>query len=779
MKTRSFILALMSLSLALIPVAGLGAEEEPAPGVARISLIHGDVSTMRGDTGDWGATTLNAPLVRGDKISTGPRSRSEIELDSANILRLDQRTEVKLADLTRTRVQVQVSQGTINFTVFRGTEADVEIDTPNVSVHPLGEGVYRVQVNSPSETEVIVREGEAEVSTPQGSVAVEKKHLITIQGTDTPEYQVAKAPVRDEWDNWNRDRDSLIENAESWGYTNRYYTGTHDLDRYGHWESVPGYGDVWRPDEGPDWAPYRDGRWVWEPYYGWTWTSYEPWGWAPYHYGRWFLWDDYWAWWPGPIFPTFRPFWSPAFVTFFGFGRHFGFGFGFGFGSIGWLPVGPCDFFFPWWGFGNAFNVVNVTNVTNITNITNIKNVTNATNVIPPLATGKQPVISNVNSVLNNPRLRGGVTTVPAANFGKAAVPQHSTPVTSAMLRQGQMVAGTVPVVPTRQSLRPVDRAVNPAAVPAGANRPGHFFTKGQPPAGPRPFTEQAAQIQQMVQQHRPPAAANVGGQAARPSANPERAASSLFSRPNTSAGGRAQTGSAPAQTATSSSGWRRFGGGNPQASAPTMRIEGASNAPAARPQETVRSQARPAPQAPSDRSGWQKFSAAPRAEGSARSSPATREASAPQAFAGRPAPAAPGEQTGGWHPFTSREPTSPRAGPAQRGSSFSAPRSEAAQPGGWSHFTPRSDGGTVRHTYDRPPLDVRRPIVVEPSRGNDGGGWRGRSAPEPRPYGGGGGNRGWSAPSGGGRSAPAPRNFGGGSGSGGGSHGGGGGGGG
>src|SRR2546421_6392146 len=40
-------------------------------GVARISLIHGDVSTQRGDSGDWGNAILNSPLVSGDRVSTG------------------------------------------------------------------------------------------------------------------------------------------------------------------------------------------------------------------------------------------------------------------------------------------------------------------------------------------------------------------------------------------------------------------------------------------------------------------------------------------------------------------------------------------------------------------------------------------------------------------------------------------------------------------------------------------------------------------------------------
>src|SRR5437867_10753285 len=54
-----------------------GRSEGPQPDVARISMIHGDVSTQRGDTGDWAVTSINAPLVRGDQVATGEKSRTE------------------------------------------------------------------------------------------------------------------------------------------------------------------------------------------------------------------------------------------------------------------------------------------------------------------------------------------------------------------------------------------------------------------------------------------------------------------------------------------------------------------------------------------------------------------------------------------------------------------------------------------------------------------------------------------------------------------------------
>src|SRR6476469_4413050 len=154
--------------------------------VARISLLHGEISMQRGDTGDWSTATLNTPLIRGDQVATGEKSREEIQLDYADILRLSARSQAKIADLTRTRIQLQIAQGYASYSMFKGGEADVEIDTPNVSVRPLKNGRYRVQVNSDSETEVIVRDGEAEVTTPQGSTTVKQGQQITIRGTSNP-----------------------------------------------------------------------------------------------------------------------------------------------------------------------------------------------------------------------------------------------------------------------------------------------------------------------------------------------------------------------------------------------------------------------------------------------------------------------------------------------------------------------------------------------------------------------------------------------------------------
>jgi Family of unknown function (DUF6600)/FecR protein len=465
--------------------------EGPAPVVARISLIHGDVSTARGDTSEWSSTTVNAPLVQGDQVATGERARAEIQLDFANLLRLAARSQAKIADLTRTRIQVQVAQGYASYTVAKGNEADVEIDSPNVAVRPLRPGRYRLQVVSDAETNVIVRDGEAEITTPQGSTRVRSGEMIVVRGTDQPEYKVSSAPGNDDWDRWNNDRDNVIRDAESWGHTNRYYTGANDLDAYGHWVYVPGYGNVWQPYQEATWAPYQTGRWVWEPYYGWTWVSYEPWGWAPYHYGRWFYYGSSWCWWPGPVYVHYRPLWSPAFVFFVGFGHHSGFGFG----SIGWFPVGPHDPYYPWYGRG--FNRVNVVNITNI-NVINVHGRGRGDFIAPLAVRGRQPYYSNANLALTNPHVRGSITSVSSENFGRSGHEGWRHGVEEHELRESKVMTANLPVVPSRESLH---AGRGEGAAPAGIQTRNNdrFFTKHQPPAAPESFHTQVQRVQRVV----------------------------------------------------------------------------------------------------------------------------------------------------------------------------------------------------------------------------------------------------------------------------------------
>ena len=451
--------------------AGQPDQSGPAPGVARLSVVQGNVSTQRGDNGEWVAATVNTPVAVGDRVSTGPDGSAEIQLDSANVLRLSHNATAKIANISRENIQVQVGQGLVTYAVVRPGEANAEIDTPNSAVHPDGTGEYRIQVNSDSETSAIVREGSADITEPQGSTHVNAGQLITIQGTDNPQYKTESAPGEDAWDSWNMDRDHQITSAKSWKDTDQYYTGSEDLDQYGTWSEVPDYGPVWIPQQNPNWAPYSDGRWVWEPYYGWTWVSYEPWGWAPYHYGRWFVYGGNWAWWPGPVvgYPGYYPIWSPAYVSFFGwggggFGFGIGFGFGWGFGHVGWLPCGPGDWYHPWWGRGGGrFQTVGVRG-------------DGFHDGFRPIGPGGRG-FSNVNEAFHNDRVRSGMVSMNSNEFGRGAVHGVGTRMSEASFRQASMVSGRMPISPSHESYSASGRAANPASFRNAPSSSQHFFS--------------------------------------------------------------------------------------------------------------------------------------------------------------------------------------------------------------------------------------------------------------------------------------------------------------
>ena len=716
-------------------------------GVARISLIHGDVSTQRGDSGDWQAAALNAPVVAGDHVSTGDNSRVELQLDNANVLRLDEHAQANIVALDRNTIQVQLGQGRANYAVLRNSDANAEIDTPNISIHPdRQDGNYAIYVAGDGHTEVVVRRGSVDISTPQGSTRVDSGQMITVEGTgDQTQYKMAGAPGRDDFDKWASDRNQTIQNAQSWHHTNGYYTGSEDLDAYGHWKDVPDYGAVWVPTTGPGWAPYRSGQWVWEPGWGWTWVSYEPWGWAPYHYGRWMYVDDGWGWWPGPVYanPYYYPVWAPAYVSFFGFGGGWGagvgFGFGGGWGSIGWLPVGPCDHFYPWWGgYRNQFNTVNITNV----------NIYNNRGGWGALHGGN--MYSNIRHAVNDPGFRRAISTVPSNQFGHGRMTVQ--PVSGEMFRNGHLVNGNLPVVPTRQSLSASGR---PAARSTMSNRMQNdrFFSNSRTPAATRAsFAQEQARVQNNIRQNSrfTPINGNQGGNQrtmANEGNNRIGARQGMNTAPRQGMNGApnsemqrpvmSRQGSVGPSNNASNNGWRRFGGSAGQNVAQNNSQSRTFGSRA--PETGVRGGSSPWNSAP--RPG-NTASRAPNYGGNDRVATPSRGAS----------------NNSGWRQFTS-QPSRPSAGETMN---------RGAQNESWRNASPRNSAPETRNygrstqNYSRPPLNMRQPIVTprdygRPSSGGApyGGNRGGYSAPSPRSY----SPPSYSAPSPsrGGYSAPSP----------------------
>jgi Family of unknown function (DUF6600)/FecR protein len=714
-KMRLLVLA----GTAVLAVGGLRSAhaqdaDDAARGVARISLMEGEVSVQRGDAGEWVAGVINAPLMTGDRISTAPNSRAEVQFDAANLLRIGGNAQVNLATLESGRYQIELARGTMTYVVLRPSSANVEVDTPSVSVRPSKQGVYRITVNDAGESQIVVRAGDVEVFSPRGSQWVNAGQMMMARGSASdPEFEIVNAIPLDDWDRWNEQRDQILSQTASYQYVPQGVYGVEDLDTYGSWDYVSPYGYVWAPRVAAGWAPYRLGRWAWEDWYGWTWISYDPWGWAPYHYGRWF-WDTGigWCWYPGVI--GVQHYWSPALVAFFGFGH--GGGLGFGFGNVGWVPLAPYEMFHPWWGrgfYGRGFNErLNIANV-------------------------------NISGVYHNARFSRGISAISATDFRSGHFGGIGG-VSADQVRTAGLVRGRMPIAPAASHLQFTNHAA--AYVPRSTGNT-HFFTHQQfNPAQRVPFAQQQRAF---AQSNRGGGAFGHSGMNA--AVTPSRG---VGGSPAAGRGGFAaqqpagRSGMAARDPQLGRGGWSHFGEPSRQGGSPAAGEggayggrQGAGSNPAL---QNTRPPSAGRGAAPANRGGWGGFgeprsvprgnAGAPRSYyqgGSGASAPRYSAPAAPSVVRERPSYSAPSRGSGGY--------SAPHYSAPSRGfGGYSAPHYSAPSRGSGGYSAPhysapsRGSGGYSAPHYSAPSRGsggYSAPHYSAPSRGSGGA----------RPSGGGG----------------------------------------
>ena len=736
-KVRLLTLAFLGCCALGVPLYAQTVDDDDAPedvpgrGVARISLINGEVSVKRGDTGDMTAAALNAPLMVQDQVFTGPNSRAELQFDHSNMIRVAANTEVRLAEIdpSQNRYIVQLARGMVTFRVLREQGAYVEVSTPSISIRPVQRGAYRIEVREDGTTEVAIRSGEAEVYTARGNERVRTGRTLIARGdAANPEFRDSEPVPMDGWDSWNDSRDRDLLQSTSYQYVSPDVYGAEDLDNHGRWVNVPEYGNVWSPYVTAGWAPYQLGRWSWLDWYGWTWISYDPWGWAPYHYGRWFNQPGYgWCWWPGGA--RSRHFWRPALVGFFGWGGSGGFGAGVGFGRIGWTPLAPHERFRPWYGSRYYSGFRNNTQFNNSVRIVNNVSITN---------------------VYRNAGVRGGVSGMDGSDFVNGRG-NRIRAFGDSDLRGASSIQGRLPMVPDRQSLRMADRDVSQRG--AASNDNTRFFSRRQPQQVDRAsFDDQRRGMEQATRRAFSNDGGGGGGWRSLGSSNGGGSNTTRESAPSVS--GRS------ADSGGGAGGWRRFGSSD-SSSSPSSR--GADNGGGWRSMND--SQTRGGGGS-SDRGGWRSFGD----PGSGRSNAAPAEAPrGGNSAGGRNADSGRGwrqqqqyDNSGGGNGGYSRSRSSdPGAGvqvspPMVRNRGGDSSGNSGYRSGGSERSYGRSDSGSGRSA-----------APAAPSWNGGGGGGRGMDR-------GGGGSRS-SAPSGGGggggRSAGGGGGGGGRSGGGGGRH--------
>ena len=336
------------------------------PNAARIQRVEGDVALNNGlDSGDnnqanqWYTAAENQPFSVGDRIYTRDKSRASLAFTGRNFARLSPNTSLDVLSLDEQRTQLALRDGAAVFDVgYLAPDELFEVATPYGAVDLQQPGLYNVGINN-GQVLVSVLSGLAQVVGLGGSGQINKGELLTLAGQTAADVVLSRLDGRDAgylvddyysyqypryYDGRYHDYNVYLNDPNyydpyrrnvSYQYVNSYIPGLSDLDYYGDWQNVNGYGNCWAPRVDAGWAPYESGYWVTDYPYGPTWVSNEPWGYAPYHYGRWAFANNRWYWVPDSLNTT--PVYSPALVAFVPFANN----------DIGWVPLGPGDVYVP------------------------------------------------------------------------------------------------------------------------------------------------------------------------------------------------------------------------------------------------------------------------------------------------------------------------------------------------------------------------------------------------------------------------------------------------
>jgi hypothetical protein len=331
---KKILLAIMGISLLIGVLCAADTENSASEAkyydnakVIRIKNVEGEGFVERSyDEGNEEATP-NLPLFEKDTVGT-TAGRLGIYLGRLNYLRLDSDTLVQLLSipqLRKTDLIARVEKGAIYLDIESlDNEKSIEIQTPDCGIFILDKGVYRINVDENSLTEVYVMEGIAEVAGQEDSRNVRENQKIVMsrgQLEERPYYFYASE--KDDFDRWNETQNreqSYARTGTSRYLQSGYEDYEYEMSRAGRWSYMSEFNSyVWTPYySNANWMPYANGRWVWNPHYGYVWTSYDNCGWLTHHYGRWH-WDyaSGWYW-----IPAYR--WSPAWVSWFGDSNYYG-----------------------------------------------------------------------------------------------------------------------------------------------------------------------------------------------------------------------------------------------------------------------------------------------------------------------------------------------------------------------------------------------------------------------------------------------------------------------
>ena len=291
----------VAVAVAVCALLALPAWGDSQARIVRLSDVQGSVQIDKNTGMGFENAFLNLPITQGTQIRTGDTGRAEIEFEDGSAMRLTPRTTLLFstlgsADSGRHLSVVDVVEGMTYVNWLGKDQITVNFCREKVELERAAH--FRVETST-NTAKFAVFKGDVEVEGPSGKVTVSKKKMATFDASGDQSYTLAKL-VESPLDSWDKES---IEYHQQYAKNNSspYGYGASDLNYYGSYSSVPGYGMMWQPYfTGVGWDPFMDGAWSWYPGFGYMFVSAYPWGWTPYRYGNWMFVPGFgWMWQPG------------------------------------------------------------------------------------------------------------------------------------------------------------------------------------------------------------------------------------------------------------------------------------------------------------------------------------------------------------------------------------------------------------------------------------------------------------------------------------------------
>ncbi len=292
------------LAVAAGAILALPAFADSQARIVRLSDVRGSVQINKNTGLGFESAFLNLPITQGTQLKTLNSGRAEIEFEDGSTLRLTPNTTVEFSALGVTDAGKHVStinlvegMAYVNWLGKSGDQFSLNFSREKLTLDR--EAHIRVDAST-DVADVAVFKGDVDVESPAGDTAVAKKKTATFNADDD-KSKVANNIAAEPLDSWDKDADVYHEQYMAKNSPSPYGYGLSDLNYYGAYNNIPGYGMMWQPYfTGAGWDPFMDGAWSWYPGYGYMFASAYPWGWLPFRYGNWMSIPGYgWMWQPG------------------------------------------------------------------------------------------------------------------------------------------------------------------------------------------------------------------------------------------------------------------------------------------------------------------------------------------------------------------------------------------------------------------------------------------------------------------------------------------------